>query len=409
MRSMFRWALIIAVIFSCYVLDPSATHADALKFSSSTQFLWGDDLLGDSQNVLAQYLRLTYAPEGQTLSVTGYGRLIYDFNGSQFYDDSPGFIGKLYYLYLDYKPVSDISLRLGRQYVAFTSGKSLMDGLRVDLHNLGPFGITIAGGMNVVPTLDSTFSTLDGNYFWGVDLHLEKTRTIQLGISFAEKFDEWDRARESIGANFRYMHKYFSPYAEVRYDWFTRSFDEATMGVDIYPINNLLIKAEYYHAYPTFDSTSIYSVFAVDNYTEYLLHAEYSFEAPVAVYAAYARQSYDEGENADRFTFGAKVFPLKGLTLNASVDYRHGYGGSLWGFEITADYKLLQKFIISAGIQYDEYQRPDQFGNQFARRYWIGGDWLIAKNLSAIARIEDNVNESFAHRTLGRVALNWNL
>ena len=408
MRSMFRWALITAVILSCYVLNPAATHAEPLKFSSSTQFLWGDDLFEDSQNVLAQYLRFSYAPEGQNVSVTGYGRLTYDFNGSHFYDYSPGFSGKLYYLYLDYKPVQNVSLRLGRQYMAFTSGKSIMDGLRVDLHNLGPFGITLAGGMDVTPTLDSAYSRL-GNYFWGVDLHLEKTRSFQLGLSFAEKFDEWDRAREAIGANFRYMHKYFSPYAEVRYEWFTKSFDEATIGLDIYPLSNLLIKAEYYQAYPTFDSTSIFSVFSVDKYREYLLHAEYSFEAPVVVYAAYAKQTYGEGDNADRFSFGVKVFPIKGLMLNASVDYRNGFGGNLWGFEITGDYKILEKFIVSAGIQYDEYRRPDQNGENFARRYWIGGDWLITKNISAIARIEDNVNESFKHRPLGRVALNWNL
>jgi len=127
MRCMFRWALITAVILSYHILNPATAYPEPLKFSSSTQFLWGDDLLGDSQNVLAQYLRFSYAPEEQNVSVTGYGRLTYDFNGSCFYDYSPGFSGKLYYLYLDYKPVQNVSLRLGRQFMAFTSGKSLMD------------------------------------------------------------------------------------------------------------------------------------------------------------------------------------------------------------------------------------------------------------------------------------------
>jgi hypothetical protein len=69
----------------------------------------------------------------------------------------------------------------------------------------------------------------------------------------------------------------------------------------------------------------------------------------------------------------------------------------------------MEKLHLAAGVQYDEYKRPDQDGNQFARRYWIGGEWLFKKNLSLIGRIEDNVNQNFKHNPLGRVALNWTL
>lgn len=408
MHGVFRWIFFIALAFSSSLLLHNAECAEPFKFSSSTQFLWGDDEFGNNQNIFAQYLRFSYTPEGQKVGMAGYGRLIYDLNGTPFYEDTPGLVGRLYYLYLDYSPIQNVSMRLGRQFIAFTADQAIMDGLRVDVHNLGPIGITLAGGMDVQQTLQSSFSEL-GNYFWGIDVHLERVKSVQLGISFAQTFDQWDRARELIGANFRYVHKFFSPYAQAQYSWLTKSFDEATIGIDIFPLSSLLVKAEYYQAYPTFDATSIYSVFAVDKYREYLVEAEYSFDAPVSVYAAYARQNYEDGDNADRWTMGMKVFPLKNLTVNFSVDYRHGYGGNLWGFELTGDYRIMNKLIVTAGIQYDEYKRPDQFGNQFARRYWIGGDWLVTKNISAIARIEDNVNETFEHRPLGRVALNWTL
>lgn len=406
MKRIFRWSLFIPVLFSYYFVAPQTVLAEPLKITGSTQFLWGDDLLGESQATLAQYLRLSYNPVGKNFSITGYGRLWDALDSGKIREDD--FTGRLYYLFLDYRPFQDVSLRLGRQYVNFTAGSSIMDGLSVNVDNIGPVGITVSGGRDVKFSLDSEHSRL-GNYFVGVDLHLQKVRSLQLGVSYAMLFDEWDRAREELGANFRYINRYISPYAEVRYDILSKAVDEATVGVDFFPTSNLLIKAEFYHSYPTFDSTSIFSVFAVDRYRDYLVRAEYSFEAPVTLYASYARQTYQEDGNADSYVLGAKVFPLKNLVLNASVDYRTGFGGNLWGFEIYGDYKINNSIAIAAGGQYDAYKRPENLNNGDAQRYWLGGQWIISKNVTLSARIEDNVNENFNHRTLGRVALNWNI
>jgi len=62
-----------------------------------------------------------------------------------------------------------------------------------------------------------------------------------------------------------------------------------------------MLKGEFYQVLPTFDSTSIYSVFAVDKYQEYLVRAEYSLEAPDALFASYAHQTYEDSDDADNF------------------------------------------------------------------------------------------------------------
>ncbi len=406
MRGIFRWSVFIPILLCLNLLTPDAVRAEPLKITGSTQFLWGDDLLSSSQAILAQYLRMSYTPEGKNYSLTGYGRIWDAFDSGSIRDD--GVLGRLYYLYLDYRPIENASLRLGRQYVNFTAGSSIMDGLTVNVDNIGPVGITVSGGRDVKFSLDSEFSRW-GNYFLGVDLHLQKVRWLQLGVSYAMVFDESDRARQEFGANFRYINRYVSPYAEVRYDYLSKAIDEATAGVDIFPVSNLMIKGEFYHSYPTFNSTDIYSVFAVDRYREYLVRAEYSLEAPVTVFASYARQTYQEDANADNYILGARVFPVKGMAINASVDYRTGFGGNLWGFEIYGDYKVSDKIGIAAGVQYDAYKRPENLNNGDAQRYWLGGQWVISKNVTLSARIEDNVNENFNHRPLGRVALNWNI
>jgi len=405
MRNIFRWSFFITIIFSSYFVAP-VNAAEPVRFDSSTQFLWGDDLLGESQTILSQYLRFSYRPDGKKFSLSGYGSLWDDFNSGDIREN--GLLGRVYYLYMDYIPHQNTSLRLGRQYVNFSAGSSIMDGLSLGVKNIGPFSVTVAGGRDVVFALDSDQSR-PGNYFAGLDLRLDGVRATQLGLSYAVKFDQSELAREELGMDFRYIYSYVSPYAEVKYDVLTKAVDEATAGVDVFPTADLMIRGETYYSYPSFDSTSIYSVFAVDEYHEYLVRAEYSLEAPVTLFASYVKQTYEDDEDTDNYIMGARTYPLDNLTLSASVDYRRGYGGKLWGFELTGDYRVNNEMALGAGIQYDTYRRPENLNDGDAQRYWLGGRRTLSKNVSLIARIEDNVNENFRHRPLGRVALNWNL
>ena len=415
MRRIPRLIFFIVIAFSSYFLDLAPALAEPLRFNTSTQYLWGDDWLGQNQSVIAQYMRFSVNPEGKPLSFAGYGRTWKDFAGSNLREQ--GLAGRLYYLYVDYNPSQRVALRFGRQFMNLTAGNSLMDGLRLDVHDLGPVGVTLAGGRDVVYTLDSE-SSRNGNNYMGIDVHLEKVKALQLGVSYVRKHDDWDLSREQLGLDARYFFKSFNPYAEVKYDSLMKLINEATMGVNIFPAGNLMLKTEFYYYYPTFDSTSIYSVFAADKYREYLLSAEYNLNAPVTLFGSYAHQTYEDDSNADRFTVGAKTTFIKNLTLSTSVDYRTGYGGNLFGFEVTGDYRIKDKVILAAGAQYDVFNRPYDVDvsngvtstdfYQAAQRYWVGGKWLFRKDLSLSARIEENVSKNFDHRALGRLALNWN-
>ncbi len=416
MRGIFRWNFFFFGLVLLHLLAPAAAQAEPVNVKTSTQWLWGDDLLGESQGIIAQYLRFSYSPEGKNFAMAGYGRFWKDMGEGRV--RSTDAEGRLYYLYLDYLPIKDVGVRLGRQFTNFSAGSSIMDGVSLNVHNLAYFGITAAAGRDVRFSLDSEFSR-NGNYFMGVDIHLENVRSTRLGVSYVRRYDESDLAREEFGMNFRYFYKVLSPYAEVRYDTISEVIDEATAGVDLFPVTNLMIKAEFYHAYPTFDATSIYSVFAVDRYREYLIRADYSLIEPLTVFASYTRQEYEEGDNADVYSVGARVYPLSSLTLSGSCNYRKGYSGfngftgntdgRLYGFEVYGDYKVLKHLMVSAGVQYDTYKRPEIDGNNYATRYWGAGRLLIGKDISLSARLENNVNENFEHRTLGRVTLDWNL
>ena len=401
-----RLQVSICLVLALSLSSLTDTQAETVDLKSSTQFLWGDDWLGEGQSIIAQYMRFGYEPDGKNFSMTGYGRVWEDFTDSQIQDDDLS--GRLYYLYMNYSPFENTALRLGRQFVNLTAGSSLMDGLSLDVSSLGPVGITVAGGTDVRLSLDGTHSEL-GDYFVGFNVHLENVRATQLGIGYVRRYDEYDRAREEFGLNFRRSWAYISPYGEIRYDWLSEAVDEAVLGLDVFPLTNLMIKGEYYHSYPTFDSTSIFSVFAVDPYREYLLQAEYSLEAPVTLFASYTKQTYEDDDDADLYSAGASVYPTGNLTLKVSIDRRTGFGGKDWGFESSGDYRIKDKFILSAGAEYDNYERPDEFSENYATRYWLGGRWHFRKDASVTARFEDNINENFDRRPLGRIILDWQL
>jgi hypothetical protein len=386
----------------------SAVNAQdtALNLKTSTQFLWGDDLLSESQSIIAQYLSLNYKLPGETFYVTGYGRLWKDFTNSDIRDDST--MGKLYYLYMNYSPFENTSLRLGRQFVNFSAGSAILDGVRLEVSSFDWVGITFAEGADVRFSLDGTNSSWH-NHFIGVNIRLQNVRATQLGVSYVRRFDEWDTSREEYGLNFRRSWKYLSPYGEVRYDWISEIVGETLLGLDLFPVTNLMLKGEYYHSFPTFDSTSIYSVFATDQYDEYLIQADYRLTVPIGLLASYTRQIYGDNDHANVYSVGVSVFAVEHLNLKISVDRRTGYGGRNWGFEASGDYRLRDQFILSGGAQYDTYKRPDEFSENYATRYWMGGQWRIRKEASMTLRLEDNVNENFKHRPLGRITLDWAL
>lgn len=402
-----EWMLVVFIL----LIFQSSANPESISFRSSTQFLWGDDLLGKSQGILAQYVRFTIKPDGNLYSINGYMRGWKDLteNGKGVRDDD--LLGRIYYLYLDLNPMEHIGFRFGRQFVNYTaSGFSIVDGITVNLNKIPYLNISATAGRDVIYALDSEYSR-DGNYLIGINASITGFPNLQLGSSYIRKYDESEISRDRFGFNFRYLHSLISPYSEVRYDTISQVVDEAIAGIDLFPVNGLAIKGEFYHFFPSFDTTSIYSVFAVDKYREYLIRADYNFEKPVRLFGSYIRQTYEDDENTDNYIVGINFSPLKDLKVSFSTNYRRGFGGNLFGFELSGDYSTGKKLLLSAGIQYDAYHRPffEHEDYDYAHRLWIGGRYEISKNASLILRLEDNINENFDHRPLGRVLLTWDL
>jgi len=403
-----RYAYVVKVLLLLVSLallrQPAPVSAAEIHGRSSTQFIWYNDSLdGGNQKSLSEYLQVTMTglDSAGKLSIQGYGRAVYDVkNGGEVAD-------RIYYLYADYKNLLDrADVRIGRQFVNFSAGSSLMDGVQVDVKNVGPVGFTLAGGRDISfgesDTLTSHASAA------GFSAYLAGYKNTELDISYFRKYDYTNISADTIGANFtQYLLDSVKLYANARYDLTAEATSEALAGVKYFPFLDLMLSAEYYESYPTFDSTSIYSVFAVDKYKERAFTGEYTIISWLDLSASYYHELYGEDSRAGVYELGFKVRPGISTTVSLYRDGRRGYYGELDGYKISVEYSKFGKWKMAAGYDHDVYERDNSTGEETAKKYWVSGKYIFAKNMSSSFRVEDNVNITYSKDMRGKVAFDY--
>jgi hypothetical protein len=374
---------------------------------SSTQLTWFNNELTENnrQVELGEYLRIgiTNIDKAGKFSIYGYGR------ASQDLINGEGLNGRLYYLYGEYRDLFDkADIKLGRQFVNNAAGSAIIDGLQVDVKNTGiPVGVSLFGGRDVIYGLNGEIG-----YGWNTDLgisaYLTGVKQADLEFGWFRKWDHGDIARDILGAAGKfYLLNNVKVYANAKYDLTSEVFNEVQAGLKYYPTSDLIFTGEYYQSFATFDTTSIFSVFAVNQYHEGVFRVDYTFNDKVSVNAGYNRQGYGEGAIANVYHVGLGVRPIEHLKVNVEYDNRTGFGGSFNGAIIDADYEINKQAQVAAGFTYDVYQRDALTGDEIARRYWLGGKYKVASNMAVSGRIQTDVNAQFSHNTTGRVAFDY--
>jgi hypothetical protein len=383
----------------------SAAWSAEVHGRSSTQYQWYTDYVtGNKQAEFGEYINLsiTKIDTAGKLSFQGYGRGNQDFYGGQ------GLNGRLYYLYGDYTNLFDkVDMRFGRQFVNYAAGTALVDGGKIDLKNVGPVAFSVMGGRNVIFNLDAEASH-SHDFIWGVAANLVGVKNTDAELSYFMKLDDAGVARDQIGASFKqYLLNSVKVYGNARFDLTSETFSEVLAGVKYYPSSNLVLTGEWYQSYPLFDNSSIYSVFAVDRYQEGVFRADYTLNDKFSVNAGYSRQIYGEGADENVYELGTRIRPIEPVIISLNYDYQNGDGDVLNGGGVEVTYLPIKPLELSAGVQYDVYQRDQATGRETARRYWGGVKYMLTKTMTASVRIEDNVNHQFTNDWSGRAVFNY--
>ena len=395
--------LVMLMALACV---PLLSHAAEIKMTSSTQYLWYQDILVDkSQQDAAQYLRLnvTKLDKDGKANIYAYGRATKQVSSNQ------DFQGRLYYFYVDYKDAlkEHLDMRLGRTYVSSAAISGTVDGAYFDLKNIGPVGMTVFAGRNVLFD-DKREIGSRGDAITGASVYLDTVKNTHVEVSYGRKYTDANVARENVGLDFS-----TTPldkanfYGRVKYDTIAQTYNEMLFGAKIVPIQALAIRGEFYQSYATFDTVSIFSIFSVSKYQEKSVVAEYTINANYRLSAKYAREEFGDDEKADAYEVGFVAKPIKDFTLNANYKARNGYAGQLSGIRFFGEYKIA-KAALMAGVDYDDFRRQDSRSG-VAKKYWGGVNYTFNKAVSAVLRVEDNVNFNYDsnYQGYGAVQLNY--
>lgn len=396
------------LLLASLMLFPAAVGWGAeIHGRSSSQLLWYNDFYTGRQVDFTEYLRasITNIDKNGKFSIHGYGRGAQNLNGGE------GLTGRLYYLYGDMKELFGVmDARLGRQFVNIGAGSAIIDGGKVDLNKIGPVGFTLFGGRDVIFGLDGELGH-EGNYAMGASAYLTGLRNTDLELSWFGKWDEGDMSRELLGVNFKqYLLNSAKVYADARYDVTAEVFNEVLAGIKYFPTGNLVFTGEWYQSYPTFDTTSIYSVFAVNRYQEGVVKVDYSINNKVSVSGGYIRQDYGNDGAGNVYEVGCTVRPIDAVTLDMAYDHRTGYPGVQNGGRFDVSFDATKELQVAAGLAVDAYERkffPSPSEELTAQKYWVGGKYNLTKSLRASLRLEDEINKTYNSNVQGRFILDY--
>jgi hypothetical protein len=395
----------VRLLLFMVLLIPLPSWAVDIHGKSSTQFFWYNNDFNDQREVdVAQYLLLnvTNLDKDGKISFFGYGR------GAQDLNNGNGTTGRLYYAYGQYRDLFDtIDLRMGRQFVNYGAGTAIVDGGQVELKKIGPVAFSIAGGRDVKFGLDGEAGH-GGDMVLAMSAYLYDLRSTDLEVSWFRKWDSWDISRDVLGATFKHnMLNSVKVYANTRFDLVSETFNEILAGAKYFPKSNLIFTGEYYQSYPTFDTTSIFSVFAVNRYQEAVFKADYFINDMVSLNGGYISQWFGDGGRGHIYNVGCSVRPIEPLLINLEYDNNQGYNGKLNGFLIDAYYDVTKELQLSGGLGYDIYKRDIMTDDGIARVFWGGGKYKLAKNMIASLRVEGNVNERYSSDVRGRFIFDY--
>jgi hypothetical protein len=386
--------LFLIVLFIVAAATPS--HGVDVFGRATTQPAWWQDLVDRETKFSAyQYLRLGMQDfsKDHNISVFGYGR--YGFNEVA---EPSNANGRLYNFYMDWRDVfkDRLDLKLGRQWSNLVAGSSIIDGVELDIKNLGPVGVVLLGGRDVIFG-EFEEETQEGDTAWGGQVYLSGMKNLNLNLGYGLKYDEGDLARQTVSYDFGYNFKGISRvYSEARYDLMVEQISELLAGIKFFLNDQWTIRGEYFYTYPTFDSTSIYVVFAASQFQSGAFFVDYYISESLSLFGGYTAEYYNindaENDNANLFELGTKT-KVEKINLHGKVLVRNGYPGDLIGFSLSGDRAFLRnKLDLAAGIDYDYYKRQEMIENEIATKYWLAGRYFFSKMLSLALHVENTTS-----------------
>lgn len=402
-----RMLICTAVVWlACW---PAGTaQAASVSGRASTVVEWFDDAREDTAVPLYQYLLLNVRDiGGKGYDFRGYGRLGDDLN------DKVDAKSRLYFAYVEKKGLLNEALdfRLGRQFISTTAGASLMDGLRLDYGFLGNYKLSVFGGGDVA--YYEGYNAKD--VIAGSEIAGRFLDSLDLGLSYVQKWDSGNISHQLIGFDAEYdFRNTLYLYSETQYDYLSDRVSYFLGGGKYHLNENWTARVEYLYSLPVFAATSIFSVFAVDEYEEIMGELTYKIALGWRTFGRYTREIYQEFADANVYEAGVEKIRTERFAGYLTGVYRDDADGQdLRGFKIYGNWLFTPYLQAGAGANVDVLERELNFFNDegdadetTAKRYWVDATATLTKTVNVQAKVERVESDLWDHYNRGRVRLN---
>lgn len=401
MKSWQRLFLGIAIL-SAVVLPLNSALGATVSGRSSTEIEWYDTGEEDTAVPFYQYLLLNvHDIDNDGMAFRGYGRVADDLA------DEADVDSRLYYAYFEKKELfKDLDLRFGRQFISTTAGASIMDGLYLDYGGLDGFDITLFGGGDVAYYEGYNAKDLIA----GVEISRSFFDNLNLGVSYLQKWDNSELANELFGLDIDYDCKeMLHIYSETQFNYLADTVSYFLAGTKYHRSENWSLRAEYLYSLPVFSSTSIYSVFAVDEYQEIFVEYEQRIAAGLRAFVNYAREMYESDADADVFEAGLEKIRTGRFSGYVIGTWRDDPDGQdLAGFKLYGATTISKKFQAGAGVHVDVLERylDEDEDETTSSRIWVDGTVTFNRKINLQAKVERIESDLWDDYYRGRVRLN---
>lgn len=379
----------------------AALGATSVSGRASTVLEWHDDAQEDTAVPAYQYLLLNLRDIGDTgWNFSGYGRLADDLA------DETVVKSRLYHAYLEKKGLAKgLDFKLGRQFIATAAGASLMDGLKLDYGKLGPLSFSLFGGGDV--SYYEGYNAKD--LIDGVEVRGTFLENLNLSLSYLQKWEQSELTHELIGFDAEWdINNRLDLTHEIQYSWLSKEVTYLQLGARYHRSADWTLAAEYLYSLPVFSATSIYSVFAAEEYEEVSAEFTYRIKPGLQWFARYSHEIYDEYDNANVFELGIEKLRTGTCSGYLSGVYRNDPDGQdLKGFKLRGAY-LFNKYIqAGAGLHLDVAERRlEENDETTSTRVWVDLTAYLSKKISVDAILERVDSDLWDYYNRGRVRLN---
>jgi len=390
------------VILSTVALPLNNALAVTVSGRSSTEIEWYDTGDGETAVPFYQYLLLNvHDIDSDGMTFRGYGRVADDLA------DEADVDSRLYYGYIEKKGlIEDLDVRLGRQFISTTAGASIMDGLYIDYSAPAGFDVTLFGGGDVAYYEGYNAKDLIA----GIELRRSFFDDLNLGLSYLQKWDHSELANEMFGIDVDYdYNNMLHVYSEAQLNYLSNSVSYFLAGTKYHRSEDWSLRAEYLYSLPVFSSTSIYSVFAVDEYQEIFVEYEQRLALGLRAFVNYAREMYEYDADADVFEAGIEKIRTGRYSGYLIGTWREDPDGQdLAGVKVYGAATVCKGFQMGAGVHLDVLERrlDDDEDETTSSRIWLDGTVTFNRKINLQAKVERIESDLWDDYYRGRVRLN---